>query len=104
MANYAAPRCNGRSAAYDPIAFDPDDPAADEHGSHDTCIVEAGPEPGVYLAGFDLDRLRAYREAEVWGNAYRRPTATARWWIRRSGRRSCASTLPGTPYDPASRQ
>ena len=47
LANYAAPRCNGRSAAYDPIAFDPDDPAADEHGSRDTCIVEAGPEPGV---------------------------------------------------------
>ena len=28
---------------------------------------------GVYLARFDLDAIRAYRERETWGNAFRRP-------------------------------
>ena len=41
----------------------------------DTLIVEAGESEGVYLAPFDIDRLRAYRRREVWGNAYRRPRA-----------------------------
>src|SRR5436190_826456 len=100
MANYAAPTINGHSCAFDPIAFDPDDPAAGEDGSRDTCIVMAGPEPGVYLAPFDLDRLRAYREAETWGNAFRRPHrygAPADVTIRPPFLRVDAA---GTPYDP----
>lgn len=67
MTNYASPQINGHSCAFDPIAFD-------EHGnSRDTLIVEAGEDEGVYLAAFDLERLRKFRTGEVWGNAFRRP-------------------------------
>jgi N-carbamoylputrescine amidase len=66
MANYAMPQENGHSVAFDGIAFD-------EHGSRDTCLVEADGHEGIYLAEFDLDRLRTYRLNEAWGNAYRKP-------------------------------
>ena len=66
MANYALPQENGHSVAFDGIAFG-------ETGSRDTCLVEADGHEGIYLAEFDLDRLRAYRLNEVWGNAYRKP-------------------------------
>ena len=67
MANYAAPRSNGHSVAYDPIAFD-------EIGrTRDTLVVEAGEAEGVYLAAFDMERIRQYRRRETWGNAFRRP-------------------------------
>lgn len=67
VANYAVPQDNGHSVAYDPIAF-----TADEK-PRDTLVIEAGGDEGVYLATFDLDRLRAWRAGEVWGNAFRRP-------------------------------
>lgn len=67
MTNYAAPNENGHSLAFDGIAYD------EQEGSRDMLIVEAGPEEGVYLAAVDLDRLRAYRQREIWGNAFRRP-------------------------------
>ena len=67
MTNYAAPQNNGHSVAFTGVAFD-----QDEH-SLDTLIVEAGNEEGTYLAEFDMDRLRKYREREAWGNAYRKP-------------------------------
>ena len=68
--NYPAgvPDCNGHSSAFDGVAYLPDKP-----GSRDTCILEAAECPGIYLARFDLDLLRAYRRREVHGNAYRRP-------------------------------
>jgi N-carbamoylputrescine amidase len=66
MANYAAPQENGHSVAFDGVAFDDD-------GAVETLIVEAGEGEGVYLAEFDVDRLRAYRAHEVWGNAFRKP-------------------------------
>jgi predicted amidohydrolase len=66
MANYAGPRM-GHSVAYHPVAFD-------EHGaSRDTLVVEAGEQEGVFLATFDLDQIRAYRQRETWGHAFRRP-------------------------------
>jgi N-carbamoylputrescine amidase len=68
LANYAAPRCNGHSVAFDGIAF-----VGEEGITRDHCILEAGEEEGIFLATFDLERMRAYRETEVWGNAYRRP-------------------------------
>jgi hypothetical protein len=40
-------------------------------------VVEAGGAEGVYLAAFDIDRLRAYRRFETWGDAYRKPRAYA---------------------------
>jgi predicted amidohydrolase len=68
MANYARPRCNGHSIAFDGAAF------SEEGKGRDTLLVEAGGGEGVYMACVDLDALRAYRERSVWGNAYRRPS------------------------------
>lgn len=68
--NYPAgqPDCNGRSTLFDGVAYAPGEAA-----SRDTCVLEAPGGPGIYLARLDLDALRAYRAAEVHGNAYRRP-------------------------------
>jgi len=65
MTNYAGPRF-GHSIAFDGIAFA-------EGGSRDMLIVEAGEEEGIFLAPFDLEKLRDYRLRETWGNAFRRP-------------------------------
>lgn len=83
------PDCNGCSSVFDGVAYLPG-----LEGSRDTCILQAGGAEGIYLAELDLDQLRAYRETEVHGNAYRRPqkyslltdTAIAAPFIR-SGRR-----------------
>lgn len=67
MTNYAAPQNNGHSVAFDGVAYD----------AHETPlnmkVVEAGESEGVYLAQFDLRKMRAYRQRETWGNAYRKP-------------------------------
>ncbi len=68
LTNYAAPQNNGHSVAFDGISC----PEIDAEPC-DTLIVEAGEREGVYLAPFDLDALRAYRQREAWGNAYRKP-------------------------------
>jgi len=68
MANYATPQENGHSVAFSGVAFDGIDGQ-----SLDTTIIEAGEEEGVYVADFDLDLLRSYREREAWGNSYRKP-------------------------------
>ena len=68
MTNYAAPQNNGHSAAFDAVAYP--EPDAEPR---DTLIIEAGESEDVYLATFDIDSIRAYREREAWGNAYRRP-------------------------------
>ena len=69
MTNYAAPQNNGHSVAFDGIAFDGEDGP-----SRDTKIIESGEEEGVYLAEFDMDAIRDYREREAWGNSYRKPS------------------------------
>jgi len=38
-------------------------------------VVEAGEGACIHLASFDLDGPRAYRRAEITGNAFRRPAA-----------------------------
>jgi N-carbamoylputrescine amidase len=60
MANYAAPHpyCNGHSVAFDAAG---------------ALLVQAGEGEGIFMAGFDLEKLREYRSTTVWGNAYRRP-------------------------------
>lgn len=68
MTNYAAPQNNGHSVAFDAVAY----PVVDGE-ARNTLIVEAGESEEVYLASFDMDSIRAYRERESWGNAYRRP-------------------------------
>lgn len=67
LTNYAAPQQNGHSVAFDGIAFNPGE------SNRDMRLVEAGEAEDVYLAEFDLARLRAYRQHEVWGNAFRKP-------------------------------
>lgn len=67
MANYAGPGW-GHSVAFDGIAF------ADGR-SRDMLVIEAGEQPAIYPAIFDLDALRDYRRRETWGNAFRRPSA-----------------------------
>lgn len=69
-ANYPAgkPGCNGHSSAFDGIAYCPDG-----SGSRDMLVIEAGEREGIYLADFPLDEIRAYRNEEVHGNAYRHP-------------------------------
>lgn len=69
MANYAAPQANGHSVAYDGVVYD------EKGNSLDPLLVEAGEAEGVYLATIDLERLRAYRRREVWGDAYRKPAS-----------------------------
>lgn len=68
--NYPAgkPDCNGHSTVFDGVAYLPDLP-----GSRDTLLLEAPETEGIYMAQLDLDMLRAYRQEEVHGNAYRRP-------------------------------
>ena len=69
LANYPTPQCNGRSVAFDAMAF------AQDERPLDPLIVQAGQDEGIFLADFDLDRLRTYRDKETWGNAYRKPGA-----------------------------
>ncbi len=68
--NYPAgrPDCNGLSSAFDGVAYVPG-----MKGSRDTGVLMAGHEEGIYIAEFDMDMLRAYRETEVHGNCYRQP-------------------------------
>jgi len=67
MTNYAAPQNNGHSVAFDAVAFD------DNEDAQETLIVEADEDEGIYLADFDMDRIRTYRAREAWGNAFRKP-------------------------------
>jgi predicted amidohydrolase len=67
LANYPAPQQNGHSAVFDPLAF------TVTGESRDTCLFEAGEDEGVYVVPLDLEALREWRRAEVWGGAYRRP-------------------------------
>jgi len=68
MSNYAAPQNNGQSTAFDGVAY-----RVPDEEPRDTLIIEAGGLEDVYIAAFDIDSIRAYRERETWGNAYRRP-------------------------------
>lgn len=65
LTNYAAPQENGHSIAFDPFVID-------DHGSRNTLVVEAGENEAVYLATFDMDRMRDWRQREVLGNAFRK--------------------------------
>jgi predicted amidohydrolase len=73
MTNYAGGKydCNGHSLAFDGIAYGETSP--DHFEARDSLIVEAGEAEGIFIAEFDMDKIRAYREREAWGNAYRKP-------------------------------
>lgn len=69
MANYPATGW-GCSCAFSPIVFD-------ENGTYlDNTIIKATDvSEQILIADFDLDKIRAYRKSETWGNAYRKPHA-----------------------------
>lgn len=67
MTNYASPQNNGHSAAFDAVIY------TAEGKPRDTLIIEAEEGEDAYIATFDMDSIRDYRERETWGNAYRRP-------------------------------
>jgi len=74
LANYPAGHddCDGHSVAFHPCI-------ADGRGaSRETLVVRAGADEGVVLGGFDLAELRAWRRAEPWGGAFRRPSRYGR--------------------------
>lgn len=62
------PDCNGHSSAFDGVAY-----MENVEGSLDICILEADEHEGIYIADFDMEKIRNYRQNEVHGNAYRRP-------------------------------
>ncbi|MBQ8606480.1 MAG: carbon-nitrogen hydrolase family protein [Clostridia bacterium] len=65
----SVPDCNGGSSLFDGVAYLPE-----LSGSRDTCILQAGSEEGIFIAELDIAQLREYRENEVHGNAFRRPS------------------------------
>jgi predicted amidohydrolase len=73
MTNYAGRKidCNGHSLAFDGMAYS--ETSQNNFEARDTLIVEAGESEGIYIAKFDMNKIRGYREKEVWGNAYRKP-------------------------------
>ncbi|MCI2046853.1 MAG: carbon-nitrogen hydrolase family protein [Faecalibacterium sp.] len=68
--NYPAgqPDCNGHSSVFDGITCAPGFAYPRE-----TCLLETGTKPGIYMAQIDMALLRDYRKREVHGNAYRHP-------------------------------
>lgn len=64
----AVPDCNGGSSVFDGVAY-----FSESGGSRDMCILQADGKEDIYIAKLDLEQLRAYRESEVHGNAYRHP-------------------------------
>jgi len=89
MTNYAAPQNNGHSVAFDGVTFGANGSALDD------LVIEAGEREGIYMAEFDMDRIRADRERGAWGNAFRKPRCYSlltsleveRPFIRKSARR-----------------
>ena len=57
MTNYASPAQNGRSCAFD---------------ANGDKIIVAGKKEGVFIAEFDLNKMRNHRKKTIWGNAFRR--------------------------------
>lgn len=80
MANYAADGppphgiggFDGHSIAVSGVCFDA------QGGVVDDLLVQAGEKPGLFVARFDLEEIRAYRRRETWGDAYRKPWAYGR--------------------------
>ncbi|HEX9992979.1 MAG TPA: carbon-nitrogen hydrolase family protein [Acidimicrobiales bacterium] len=70
-ANYPAPKDNGHSCVFGPVAFDR------HEASLDTLLFEAGEAPGVFVVDVDLDAVRSWRAREVWGSGNRRPDVYA---------------------------
>lgn len=68
LANYAGPDYQGGSCAFDAMAHQADGTPRDH------TLVRAGDDEQIVMAKLDLSALRAYREREIWADAYRRPS------------------------------
>ncbi len=66
VANYAAPKANGRSVLFDGMAFD------DSGRSRKMRVSEGGEDEAVIAGPIDLAALRKYRQEEPWGEKWRR--------------------------------
>jgi predicted amidohydrolase len=65
MTNYPSPKFNGHSVAFDGMR---------EKGvDYNPLIVLGGEDEGILYADFDIDKLRKYRESEIWGDSFRQP-------------------------------
>jgi predicted amidohydrolase len=86
MTNYPAPMHNGHSVAF---------------GAAGEPLADAGESEGIAHARVDLAGLRRYRQASIWGNAWRRPS--------RYGALTGETKVPvferknfyGAPFDPS---
>ena len=67
VANHVWPGRSWHSIAVDAMAFD------EKGNSIDNIILETDTAEGVYIAEFDIEKNRKYREREPWGAAYRKP-------------------------------
>jgi predicted amidohydrolase len=65
MTNYPGSGFDGRSVAFDGMRKKGED--------YDPLLVMADESESINIARFDIDKLREYREREIWGDAYRRP-------------------------------
>jgi N-carbamoylputrescine amidase len=65
MANYPAPVNNGESQAYTCVAWK-------DGRANPMLIAKAGTQEQIVLARFDIDEIRAFRNAESWRMNYRR--------------------------------
>lgn len=65
MTNYPKPKINGKSVAFDGMRVKGTD--------YNPLVVMANEDEGIWYAIFDIDKLRQYREKEIWGDAYRKP-------------------------------
>ncbi len=66
VANYAAPKANGRSVLLDGIAFD------DSGQTRPMRVFEGGEQETVLAGEIDLGALRKYRQDQPWGEKWRR--------------------------------
>lgn len=68
MANYPG-KGWGNSCAFSPVVFD-------ENGYTDNTLLMADDSSEeIFIAEFDMEKIRSYRKRETWGNAYRKPHA-----------------------------
>lgn len=69
LANYPSPKCNGKSQAYSPLVYD-------ENGNEtNNLLIMADDKEGIFIAEFDIDKIRTFNKREVWGNKFRKTFA-----------------------------
>lgn len=68
LANYVGEAGRpGQSVAFDGMVY------LRNGNLRDHVVVKSKENEGVYLANFDLEAMREYRESQTWGNAFRKP-------------------------------